>query len=308
MISRLTKHIEQLLGLHTCVVVPGLGSFMLELQPAYHDRVACLIHPTSSELRFNELLQHQDGLLAHSYSEAYGVSNRRARLILEEDVRILRNNLVHRRRVQLGELGTLSLNEKGRIVFEPQMMQPFRGVSYGLTSLALPQRSLSEAGVPAVAQGDYLNLRISKRFISWSAAAAVLVLSFLPWGHSVESEPQYLASLTPGKDKLEKVIETVVEVVTPPSEAADSLNVWMTPKPGHYYIIIATEKDIARAKWHYTDATQWLSEVSESSLGILHDTKLYRVSAANFAHASDAYSYVRKLSKLGREAWVYQAK
>lgn len=305
MTFRLTKHIEQLLALHSSVTVPGLGSFLVELQPAYFDAAECLIYPTCSELYFNELLQHQDGLLAQSYAEAYAISHRRARLMIEGDVRSLRNSLVHRRRITLGTLGALSLSEGGRIVFEPQSVQSFHGTAYGLSPIALPKQRRETQG-EAAADPNYLHFRLSKRSLSWGAAAAVLLLALMPWGKGVEREPLYRASVAP----TELSIESILPSETPqPAKQTETLpEGWLSPVAGMHYIIIATEKTPERAQVHYTEALKWLPEGEQAGQGILLDKKVYRVSAAQFAEARDAYTYVKELGKLGREAWVYRAK
>lgn len=308
MTSRLSKHIEQLLERHTSVTVPGLGSFLVEMQPAHLDAEACLIYPTASELCFSELLQHQDGLLAQSYAEAFAVSHRRARLMLDEDVRSLRNSLIRRRRITLGTLGTLSLGESGGIVFEPQQTQSFHGTAYGLSPIALPQVfGSTESHSGQSGSSDYLNLRISKRSLSWASAVAVFILALLPWGKSVEREPVYRASIAPAPMLEQQHPEPSTEEATADAEASPKAG-WLTPSSGTYYIIIATEKTPERAEAHYANALGWLPEAQHTELGILQDKKLYRVSAAHFTEASDAYAYIGELSRLGKEAWVYRAK
>lgn len=307
MIARLNKHIEQLLAQHTCVIIPGLGSFLLEVQPAHLDSSMGLIYPTSLELCFNELLQNQDGLLAESYAHTYAISHRRARLMLEEDVRNLRNSLINRRRIALPSLGTLSLNEDGRIVFEPQSIQVFQGASYGLSPIVLPKTYRDEAVMSRQDGQDYLHLRISKRSLSWASAVVVFLLALLPWGSSVEREPLYRASVAPTEINLPKNILPTAEEETTEIEQAPQ-NEWLTPISGQYYIIIATEKKPEKAQVHYHNAQQWLEQEQQHNLGILQDNRLYRVSAAHFSEAANAYAYIKEINKLGREAWVYRAK
>lgn len=306
MTARLTKHIEEQLMLYPCVSVPGLGSFLFEIQPAYLDHNACLIYPSAPELCFNELLQHQDGILAQSYAEAYAISHRRARLMVDEDVRSLRNNLIRRRRIRLGSLGTLSLNESGSVIFEPQNIQSFQGAAYGLSPVTLPQHLGYYSNTRTKDDEAYLHLRISKRSLSWASAIIIFILSLLPWGKSVDREPVYRASITPTEIKLEaeELSRTTASAELPTRSRTN----WITPKADLYYIIIATEKSAERAEAHYTKALDWLPEAQHQSLGILQDKKLYRVSAAQFAEANEAYTYLKEVNKLGKEAWVYRAK
>ena len=68
------KYIKELLMIHDCVILPGLGGFIAnykyaELQPAQQT-----IHPPSRTILFNQNLVHNDGLLyAHvSQKSGYG--------------------------------------------------------------------------------------------------------------------------------------------------------------------------------------------------------------------------------------------
>ncbi|MDO4707183.1 MAG: hypothetical protein Q4A61_02010 [Porphyromonadaceae bacterium] len=306
--SRLTKHINQLLSLHPCVSVPGLGSFLLETQPAYLDHGTCLIYPTTSELCFNELLQHQDGLLAQSYADAYAISHRRARLMVDEDVRSLRNHLIRRCRITLDGLGTLSLNESGNIVFEPQNIQTLQSTSYGLPPVALPTYLDKESDVPHLdSQSAYLHLRISKRGISWVSAVAILILAALPWGKQVEREPLYQASIAPTELRQEGKIAPQMGEVKAQDVAVEEYH-RTSPTTGMYHVIIAVELSFERAELHYTEALSSLPKELHETLDILQDKKRYLVSAAQFTDASQAYAYIKEMSKLGKEAWVYRAK
>ena len=68
------KHIKDLLLLHDCVILPGLGGFVANYRPAEFDRVRNTASPPSKHILFNRQLVHNDGLLfAHvSKAEDYG--------------------------------------------------------------------------------------------------------------------------------------------------------------------------------------------------------------------------------------------
>ena len=84
--SRLAEQISYLLLRHEYVVVPQLGGFIREKLPASYDRSKHLAYPPSAELHFNAEMTHSDGLLEERYALLLGLSLRRARLVLEEEV------------------------------------------------------------------------------------------------------------------------------------------------------------------------------------------------------------------------------
>ena len=92
--SRIAEQISYLLLRHEYVVVPQLGGFIREKLPANYDPTKRLAYPPSAELHFNQALIHSDGLLEGRYAELLGLSLRRARLVLEEEVRQLRLSLI----------------------------------------------------------------------------------------------------------------------------------------------------------------------------------------------------------------------
>ena len=94
MSHRLAEQITSLLLRHPYVVVPGLGGFIRERIPAYYDEAQSLVVPPKAELHFSQELSHSDGLLEESYATLLGVSLRRARLALEEDIKQLRQALI----------------------------------------------------------------------------------------------------------------------------------------------------------------------------------------------------------------------
>ena len=70
---RLITHIERLLLAQDCVLVPGLGGFVLQVVNAAYNAEEEVFVPMQKEVVFNTTLQHNDGLLSESYMQTYGV-------------------------------------------------------------------------------------------------------------------------------------------------------------------------------------------------------------------------------------------
>ena len=68
----LSRHIESLLLVHNCVIVPNLGGFVAQNCPARYVKEEQLFLPPYRNIAFNPSLQMNDGLLAQSYMQAHG--------------------------------------------------------------------------------------------------------------------------------------------------------------------------------------------------------------------------------------------
>ncbi len=333
--NRLAKHIETLLTRELCVVVRGLGGFVVEAKAAYWDRESLLAFPPSLVLHFNERLDYQDGFLEERYAEVYGISLRRARIMIDEDVRALRSELVKHKTYSLEGLGVLTLSSSGVMSFEPHLSSAFHSVAYGLSPVAIPNvQQTAAANLPTPiekSKSPYFTFRLSKRAVAWSSAAAILLLALFPWSNVKQGEvPQtYQAGLAPNttvveslwhKDKAPKV-EPQVEVQTLREEikelneekaepevikVQDEVSIYLTPTKGRYYVIIASEYSENLIKQHYALAKAKGEKFSE--LGVLKVGRIYRLSGASFETATGAYTLVKRLEAEDCPAWVYKAK
>lgn len=295
--NRLISHIERSISMHKCVVVPSLGGFVAELLPARYDREDHLIYPPKEELRFNAALSVRDGILEDSYARAYGISHRRARVMLDDDVRALRAELVRSGRVSLEKMGELTLNPEGQISYSHRgRSDESSGFSYGLVPCSLPRLAALPAEVaesqPEVVRmqpegkGDYFYLRIHKR--TGMAAAAVLLLAALlvvPWGQ-ISSSDKFAASFVPTELTARRVwadTEAQPVRVDVPKQAQPSPATAAESEP------IATAAPAATPNVLATD-------VAEGGVPVMHEpvgSKYYYVVVATFSSANKAREYYR---------------
>ena len=83
---RIIEHIEQMLSVHDCVIIPGFGGFVLQVTPTWYNAEAHRFEPLHKELVFNETLQHNDGLLIESYRQSEATDYRSAYQLVQADV------------------------------------------------------------------------------------------------------------------------------------------------------------------------------------------------------------------------------
>ncbi len=333
--NRLAKHIETLLTRELCVVVRGLGGFVVEAKAAYWNKESLLAFPPSLVLHFNERLDYQDGFLEERYAEVYGISLRRARIMIDEDVCALRNELVKYRTYSLEGLGVFSLSSAGVMSFEPNLTSAFHSVAYGLSPIAIPNvlnpQSSTLLPLSEEAKNPYFTFRLPKRAVAWSSAAAILLLALFPWSKADRGEQQtYQAGLAPNAQVVERLwhknedvkLENPVDIQTPvqdvpslqneevlapePIKVEDAPSYYINPIKGRYYIIIASEHSERLIKKHYALAKEKEGKFPE--LGIIKVGRVYRLSGASFESVNEAYTMVKKLEAEHCPAWVYKAK
>ncbi len=327
--NRLAKHIESLLVRDECVVVRGLGAFILEKKSAYWQKDELLAYPPSVALHFNQNLNHQDGLLEQRYAEVYAVSQRRARLMIEQDVRALNTQLLEHSVVILEGLGELKLSQAGVISFEPQLSHSLKSVSYGLQAIVTPTAKLAQDSKASAVEADssYVNFRLSKRFLAWTSVAAIFIMALLPWGNRVEDATSYRASLAPSasfikqfftKEEVKQVTEVELKADTLSSKAEVQTNEDIEPLveklvlpyaeevSGRYYVIIASEKREANMLKDYEQA-QMKAELFPN-LEVLSMGSRLRLSGGSFSSSAKAYEYLHQLEECGVASWVYKGK
>ena len=131
---RLITHIERLLLAQDCVLVPGLGGFVLQVVNAAYNAEEEVFVPMQKEVVFNTTLQHNDGLLSESYMQTYGVDYREAQRMLEGDIEALKARLYADGEVSLGFLGCFRVGAEGKLIFVPDNTAVRAAYSYGYVS------------------------------------------------------------------------------------------------------------------------------------------------------------------------------
>ncbi len=334
--NRLEAHLNRCLHLHTCVLLPGIGAFVCEQIAARYDASANLAYPPHEEMRFNAALTHHDGILEESYAQSYGISHRRARVMLDEDIRLLRAELLHNASIKLDKIGSLSLNDEGKIQFAPTLESDYVSIAYGLVPCSLPFLN-QNAQVEQVDQtvlpdsvtsftlplrnkdNRYLYFKLSKRSTAIAAAVVVaLVLSVLPF-RQVSAPEHFSASFVPTELAASKLWSSEDDGASAeqnggfaaasqestskasPSEAVET-NDAKLPLP--------VVQESTGQKYYYVilatfnnkdSAVAYCNEIDclekvASSFLLIGKSKV-RVAANRFESSTDAYNYIKDLAK-----------
>lgn len=190
-VIELDRHIEILLLSNDCVIVPDLGGFMAHHVDARYDEQDGMFVPPIRTLGFNPQLRLNDSLLAQSYVEAYDISYPEAVRRIEDEVAELRQHLETEGRYEMNDIGVLSLNEEGRLTFEPCEAGILTPALYGLSSFQMPtldaRRGLLTAhSLPLASQmPEEHAITIKMSWLRNVVAVAAAILAFLMIGTPV---------------------------------------------------------------------------------------------------------------------------
>lgn len=138
-VIELERHIEVLLLSNDCVIVPDLGGFMTHHVESHYDEHDQMFIPPMRTLGFNPMLTMNDSLLVQSYVEAYDLSYPEALRRIESEVAELKHTLEVEGIYELCDIGILSRNADGKLIFEPCEAGLLTPELYGLSSFEMPQ-------------------------------------------------------------------------------------------------------------------------------------------------------------------------
>lgn len=225
--NSVAAHMEYLLREHNCVVLPGLGAFICNYEPAHFDADnGNRLCPPGRRLAFNELIDNNDGLVASSISRRHGISFDAACRVISDEVGRIRRALSDAGSLRFGRLGTLTVTGSGHIAFEPAQYAGINGYLFGLQPIRLQpvaHETQSAASLPSVPTSaprakEHQRRRISVRTVAMSVAASLAVLltvGMLLVPPIRTSQPTQTASIAPVPTETPAIEPTVVSIPMP---------------------------------------------------------------------------------------------
>ncbi len=144
---QLVSKIEALLSCHDCVVVPGLGGFLMNPTEAQYDEASNSIFPSYRQVSFNSQLTFNDGLLIQAYIQENGVSYNEANQSVRQAVAEISEHLSAGESLQLGNIGSLKQTQDGRLIFMPVANISLDADAFGLEPVTcLPIEKIQPSG------------------------------------------------------------------------------------------------------------------------------------------------------------------
>ncbi len=124
--------IESLLLEHDCVIIPNFGGFVINVQDFKFDEKEAIIYPRKKSIAFNERLKSDDGILAMHIAKQYVISQKKAFESVAAFGKEMKDGLRKNQPLAFGNLGTFSLTEESKIIFEPNQTFNYDLDQFGL--------------------------------------------------------------------------------------------------------------------------------------------------------------------------------
>lgn len=310
MSEQINRHIAILLRRNDCVILPGLGAFVVLHESARFDAVAAQFLPPARTLTFNPAITHDDGLLAHSLSRRMKISFEQARLRVEAEVQLLERRLQAEGAVHLPHVGTLSRAADGRPDFVADA--PWQLQLPAVACVAANKQPVMEVkksdGVAGKAVA-VVRVPLHLRRLRAAAAAAILLVVGFALSTPIDLQTAHNASLAapaftapeapqieplPEPDGLELNINcTIVDGVVDIRQGAPAIN-------DPYIMVVASLQSMEQAN-------KFIAEHPGEALRVAQSGEKYRVYALSGASQQQVTAAAAGLDGFAArypDAWV----
>ncbi|UPS92504.1 SPOR domain-containing protein [Bizionia sp. M204] len=136
---QLEPYISDLLYRYECVTVPEFGSFLTRKTSATIHETTHAFYPPKKVLSFNEQIQENDGLLARYIADVEKIPYEEASKKIKKRVKYLKSYLVEGETIAFENIGSLSLNNEGKMLFEPSYSFNYLTDAFGLSQFTSPE-------------------------------------------------------------------------------------------------------------------------------------------------------------------------
>lgn len=332
------RHIEFWLPKYGCIIVPNLGGFILNVEPAYKTETE--FFPPVYGVVFNPDLKYNDGGLASLIQQSENVSYSSAVEKIAGFVRNVKQNLNNKESIICGSLGILS-SVNGKIVFVPG-----RTLVYPELFGMQPASLLPLSAISYQIANKHKTVRIKQTLIGIASTVAALVLFITPYS-SVNDKSSYLnqqagflSSINNSSSKVYSQSQSLVFNVNEKSNVELTTGITSTPANDEnikevvdindkkyistakvkkeviktemksspsYFLIIGGEDDKVRAN-------RLLTNFKKEGFGdarIVESKDKYRIYIASFVNKNEADQYVKQFRLKNpkyKSAWIYAKK
>jgi len=320
-------HIAYLLSQHECVIVPGLGAFVVSPIDREKANGEEILSPPENFVEFNSEIIHNDGLLANAIAKDRYCSCEEANSFIDEYVTEILDSFNRGRRVQIPHVGIL-YSKDNKILFQQDRTSSCNAINYGLTGFSMPYVQDLLQGItdsPPDKDKKTAGNKVKRRLIvvyTCAVVAALIIMCIIPTplnnGH-FNSTPAELTGIvqspeqSPVNDEEKTPEETVPapeeittpeETVTPSVGAINQVKKELKP---YYYIIVASCSN-------QTDAKKAVTEFNSKgfeNIDILHTDNRYRIYTNRFEDKEEAEKFLNQF-RIGNpkyaKAWLLRHK
>jgi hypothetical protein len=240
---QLESYISDLLYRYECVTVPEFGAFLTQRVSATIHESTNAFYPPKKMLSFNEQIQKNDGILTHYIADVEKIPFEEASKKIEKRVKSLKSYLTEGETISFENIGDLSLNNEGKIIFEPSYHLNYLTDAFGLSQFVSPSvnREVYKEEVQEIEKVIPIAItperRKSKGYLKYAAVAVIALTlgGFVASNYYVNNiNTQNQIAQEEANQQLESKIQEATFVIENPLPAV-TLNV--KKQTGNYHII-----------------------------------------------------------------------
>ena len=206
--------IEYLLLNHDYVVIPTLGTFIVQQMDARRNEDEEVFLPPYRSVRFNAELVQDDGLLRTSISGIYGVSDEQAGQMLGTWIDEFTQMLDDEGCIDFGTIGLFTRDKADNLIFQPQESGVTTPDYYGLDAFHFrelqqaPKAKVVPIAASMEADEKEITIRINRRIANFAVAACAAILLFVVF------------NLPPMQDQKQELRSSLKELLVPSSHTS----------------------------------------------------------------------------------------
>ncbi|WP_417872250.1 SPOR domain-containing protein [Xanthomarina gelatinilytica] len=240
---QLESYISDLLYRYECVTVPEFGAFLTQRVSATIHESTNAFYPPKKKLSFNEQIQANDGILTHYIADVEKIPFEEASKKIEKRVKALKSYLTEGETISFENIGDLSLNNEGKMIFEPSYHLNYLTDAFGLSQFVSPSvnREVYKEAVQEIEKVVPIAVtpekRNSRSYLKYAAVAVVALTlgGFVASNYYVNNiNTQNQIAQEEANQQLESKIQEATFVIENPLPAV-TLNV--KKQTGNYHII-----------------------------------------------------------------------
>lgn len=323
----INSHIAYLLTKHECVILPGLGAFVVS--PSEKETISRwrILSPPENYLGFNSEIKHHDELLVNSIIKEKKCSYEEAYTLIDQYITQVLYSFDEGEKVCIPWVGTL-YQKDDEILFRPEKTLSCNASNFGLTGFLLPYmhdiQQETTISPPKKINKETVSIPVSKRFIAYiiAIAAALIAIFFIPStlnDKRTEPAPNQYASVVQiqvqypvndEEDTQEEIIQEQVETIVTPENTTTSNTEKMNQINAitfSYYIIVASLPTQTAA----INAIAELKSKGIENADIIFSDGRYRIYTNHFEDREEAEEFLVQFLKdnpIFTNAWLLKQK
>lgn len=306
---KMTQYISALLYRYPCVIVPGFGAFITEIQSSFYDTEKQLFFPPQKRISFNRNIVNNDGLLANHIATQERLSYEDAALRIQNMVADWNNTLTSFDSLTLESIGLFSYNEEKSLQFDPIQNQNYLATSFGLSSVGVHSITREEK-TPAFMGLEQAPIK-TRRTATFFKYASVLVLTagigsvLVQNGYTAYVNDHTLSIENNVQSQVQNKIQQATFIIEPSIEAIalpvkDETTTVVTP----YHLVAAA----FRSEENAAIEVEILKKKGFENAAFLDRTKygMYPVLYGSFATQEEAKSALKEIHRTtNKHAWIF---